>query len=208
MILRFTLLRRPGSIRSSFLFFFVSVLILALAATSFAAAFRHKATGLVLPEKLAFFTRGDKIDLDRNYPGQGMGILYRLADINAMVQIYDLNRKSIKITEADILAQTKAVHKEVFSKVDRGYYDRVDLLMEPSVYVKNGGGPVYATGFTVFVEGRSFREYIYITFYRRHFVKVRVTHPGSSNDDIVRNSFVREFLRYLDNSARRDKYIF
>lgn len=186
----------------------VALILLTFTTDTLAASFKHKATGLVLPEKIAFFTRGDTIDLERNYPGHGMGILYKFSDINAMVQIYDLARKSRKVTDADLLAQAKAVQTEVLKKVEDRHYDTVDLLMEPSVYLKNGGGAVYATGFTVYIEGRSFREYTYLTYYRRHFVKIRVTHPGSANDDIVRNYFVREFLRFLDNSSRRDRYVF
>ncbi len=196
------------TVKSCILFSLVTLFFLMSTSVSIAASFKHKATGLVLPQKLAFFTRGDTIDLERNYPGHGMGILYKLSDINAMVQIYDLTRKSRKVTAADLLEQTKVAKADVLKKVETRHYDRVDLLMEPSIYLKNNGGAVYATGFTVFVEGRSFREYVYLTYYRRHFIKIRVTHPGSSSDDIVRNSFVREFIRFLDNSSRRDRYTF
>lgn len=158
----------------------------------------HRPTGLVLPEKISFFVRGDIRDYDMNYPGMGTGIPYRFADIHVMVQVYDLKRNAMDIKVDDIKREVGRSVDSVNKKVRDGYYGNVELLDSPSVFRAGGGvRPVYMAGFTVNVGSKSFREYVYITSYKKHFVKVHITHPGSLSDDIVRNSFVNKLLSML-----------
>lgn len=158
----------------------------------------HRPTGLVLPMKISFFKRGDIRDYDLNYPGLGTGIPYNFADINAMVHIYDRGRNGLEVKVDDIKGEVKGAMDEVYDKVKKRYYGSVELL-DPSSVFRSGGGkrPVYMAGFTINVGSQTFREYIYVTSYKKHFVKIRFTHSGSLSDDIVRNAFLNKLILML-----------
>ena len=137
-------------------------------------------------------------DYDLNYPGLGTGIPYNFADINAMIHIYDRGRNGLDIKVDDIKGEINRAVGAVYDKVKSRYYGNVELL-EPLSVFRTGGGlrPVYMAGFTVNVGSKTFREYIYVTSYKKHFIKIQITHPGSTSDDIVRNAFVNRLMSIL-----------
>jgi hypothetical protein len=166
----------------------------------------HRPTGLVLPEKISFFQRGDVRDYDLNYPGLGTGIPYTLANMSALIDIYDLGRNGLEIKVDDIKREIKRAVDAVHDKVKDGYYGPVEILDPPSVFSSGGGKwPVYMAGFTVNVGSNTFREYIYMTSYKKHYVRVTFTHPESFSDDIVRNAFVHDILTLLQKRVVEEK---
>lgn len=163
----------------------------------------HRPTRLVFPQKLSYFLRGEVRDYDLDYPGLGTGIPYRFADIKVMVNIYDKKQSGLRINSDDLKRETQRTVKAVYDKVQKGYYLNVELLEAPYIYSPGRGRPVYMVGFTVNLGGSTFREFTYITSYNGHFIRIRVTHPDSTSDDIVRNTFVRSLISMFVGSGRQ-----
>lgn len=157
----------------------------------------HRPTGLVFPQKLSYFLRGEARDYDLDNPGLGTGIPYNFVDINVMVNIYDKKISGLRIDSDALKRETKREVDVVYDKVKEGYYVNVELLEAPYIYSPGRGRPVYMAGFTVNVGSKTFREFIYMTSYKGHYVRIRITHPDSTSDDIVRNTFVRRLISML-----------
>ena len=180
----------------------LALLLVMTATAAHALNYTHRPTGLVLPEKLSMFTRGEPRDYDLNYPGTGTGISYNLADIQALIGIYDYRSYGKEITPAAVALEAKRAVAEVYAKIRERYYGGVVPLQDVAPYNVEGGRTVYMAGFTVHASSQTFREYVYITSFKRHYIKLRMIHPNSASDDIVRNMFVRRFIEMLDSQSR------
>ena len=177
------------------------LLFLVPACAALAMDYTHRPTGIVLPEKLSMFTRGKPRDYDLNFPGMGTGISYELADIKAIIDIYDLNRRGSDITQEDVALEARRTVLDVYRKVEDRYYGEVVPLQDVALYDGGSLRPVFMAGYTVHNTSQSFREYIYMTSFKRHFIRIRMVHPDSTSDDIVRNVFVRRFIELLDRQG-------
>jgi len=188
----------------SFAFSFIAVTFLApIKAYATNTNYLHRPTGLVFPRKLSYFLRGDIRDYDLDHPGLGTGIPYRFADIKVMVDIYDKKQRGSRINSDDVKRETQLEVEAVYDKARNGYYVNVELLEAPYIYSPGRGRPVYMAGFTVSLGSKSFREFIYMTSYNGHFIRIRITHPDSTSDDIVRNTFVRRLISILVGTGRQ-----
>jgi len=190
--------RTTGAILTSLrVFLLVSIALALLSADALATNTNHlhRPTGLVFPLKVHFFEREEIRDYDLNYPGMGTSIQYRFADINAFIRIYDLGRNGLDIKVDEIKGELKRSVDGVYKKLKDGYYGTVEQIDPPSMFRSNGGrNPVYMAGFTINIGSKSFREYYYVTAYKKHFISIKVIHPGTLSDDIVRNAFANDIL--------------
>lgn len=139
------------------------------------------------PERIAGFERGATRDYERQEPGLGQSITYRLAEPRTTATVY-VYTKLLRLAsvEAGRLARSERDEAvaDVRSMMSRGVYKNVEVMdvgeeRLPSVNVLQA----FAT-FRFALAGEEQESLLAVSVQRGAFVKVRVTgtpHPGARN---------------------------
>lgn len=171
-----------------------------------ANAYRHAATGIVLPDLMATLQKEEGVtDFEPRLPGGGIGVGYDGPGITVTVYIYTANHKSIpdSLQSALIKEHFKQVENDIVQQGVRGAYTNVKKLSQDVIaWGSDGTGPKSLHSSFSFAQGGSDRlSHLFLLAYRDHFLKVRFTYDREVQPEAekILKNFLAEFGKMLGN---------
>lgn len=161
----------------------VSTVLLLMANPLFADSYRDKPTGLTFPETIGDMQLDKITDFEKDHPGLGLGIGYhhRALNIYADVYVYNLKMKDIPDGSDNraVNQQWKQSESDIATQTQKGVYQNLVLIKERSQLLGSSPGAPTAllTEYTYSQKDIPKVSYLYITGYKKNFVKIRFTYP-------------------------------
>jgi hypothetical protein len=181
----------------------IALFLLVFSFSALAASYRHPATGLVFPDRLASLKKGEVKNFEKERPGLGISVGYNAPGIAMTIFVYDYGIKDIprSIDDPAIRRHFEQVVGDVTVLGKRGQYDNLQQLSEKAVVLspKRKGPKALLATFRYILNGRDTLSRLYLTSYKGHFVKIRYSY----DNDRYNNRRADKILRQaLDSLAR------
>lgn len=158
-----------------------ALLLLLFTATSFAVPYRHKATGLVFPERLVSMKKAEVRDFGKNNPGLGVSVGYNLPGIALTIFVYDYGIKEFPAGPEDPVMKKHfdQIVGDVMKMGEQGKYEYL-ILEKISDVIVIGSSPkgprALSASFSYEVKGEKSLSELYLISYKKHFIKIRYTY--------------------------------
>lgn len=162
----------------------VSCIIMFSLITGHASAepYRHSQTGLTLPDRIDVLKLWMVRDYEKDHPGLGAGLSYRHDQqiIRVDVFIYDKKVPTIPDGAAGIVeTELKNAIGDIYTLEKRGNYRNVSMITQKEI-VPVGTGSFLHSLVTFFQNNAKWTSHIYITGYKKNFMKLRITYMSDS----------------------------
>jgi hypothetical protein len=143
----------------------------------------------------------DVRDYEKEYPGLGVGIMYRTNTFKADVFLYDLGNPSIPSGAASqvITDQFEQARGDVYTLEKRGIYKDIAVLIQKET-VNMGDFPFLHSRMTFTQDDIKRVSHLYLAGYKGQFVKVRITYFFNNTADGEQS--LAEFLNTLGISLK------
>ena len=166
------------------LLIFQFMLSLACGQQAEAEPYRHPATALVFPEKIAGMVKGKVTNFEHERPGLGISIGYNTPSITTTIYIYTLGLTNIPNGAGSkaILQHFKQVIADVYAAERFGLYKSVMKLSKETVSLGCDAGSSKAlSALLAYTQSGTERfSRIYLTGYKDHFIKIRFTYDKAA----------------------------
>jgi|WetSurMetagenome_2_1015567.scaffolds.fasta_scaffold04467_8 hypothetical protein len=159
----------------------VSLILLFFSVSAFAAPYRHSATGLVFPDRLASMKKGEVRDFEKDNPGLGVSIGYNAPGIALTIFIYDYRIKEFPDGPGDPVMKQHfdQVLGDVMKMGEQGKYDYLILenIADEIVLGASKKGPrALSASFSYILNGEKSLSALYLISYKKNFIKIRFTY--------------------------------
>ncbi len=160
--------------------FFTVLFLLFLPFQAFAEPYRHEATGLVFPDRLAGMEKWRVTDFEKEQPGLGVSIGYTGPGITLTLYVYNLGLKSIPSDPKDkiLTDQFAAGVQDIYRAGEAGAYTNLTRLYEKEISLtpaENSPKALLAE-FSLLKRAKEGRSILILMGYKDHFVKIRYTY--------------------------------
>jgi hypothetical protein len=165
----------------------------------------HSDTGVLFPGTLGGFQLAQIKDYETKDPGGGICLEYYYS-ANAKVSIFlytqGLSNIPSGIQSSTIKDEFQLVSAAVFELEKRGMYQNLEILV-PEEEITIGGHPFLHEKFTYFSEGFLNMSHTYLTGYKNHFLKIRISNRGNiEEDEKIVLGFLEAFGKQLKIESR------
>lgn len=189
------------SVRGICLSVAVSLLI---AQGALADAYRHAATGITFPDRMATLEKEKQVtDFEEKAPGLGIGVGYNGPGITVTVYLYTMGMKTIpaNLKSSILKDHFKQAIGDIVRTGEMGDYSNVKKISEGEVAWGNTGADARSlhASFGYSQSGRDRMSHLYLLGFRNHFLKVRFTYDREMQEtaEKVQTEFLREFSSLL-----------
>ncbi len=170
----------------------------------------HLPTGLVFPEWIAGMVKDSITDFESDDPRLGIGIGYCgcAAYITVTIYLYNLGQSSIPNgADSDLIIQHfQQVINDVYTSK---HYSSVVKLSERKISFDQSPESLEAlsAAFSYTVDGTENLSFAYLTGYKNHFFKIRLTYPKSEETKAkpTQTRFINEIGKLLIRQLRNKK---
>jgi hypothetical protein len=181
------------------------IVFLAVALNARADAYRHPQTGILFPEAVGAVKLIDVKDYEKEYPGLGVGIMYRTNTFKVDVFVYDMGKPSIPagITSPAIAEQFEQARGDVYELEKRGVYqDVVTLIPKETIQIRDF--PFLHSKMTYTQDNIKRVSHLYLAGYKGQFVKVRITYflDDSANGEKSLDAFLNVLGSNLKDASK------
>ncbi len=188
------------TLRSS-LFLMISLL---MAQSAWAEAYRHSATGIVFPDRIATLEkRAEATDYETKSPGLGVSVAYDGPGITVTVYVYTMNMKFIPTGLNSLVLRdnfSQAVW-DIERMGELGRYSDVKRISDGEVSWDASGKGVtsHHAFYSYWQNGRDRLSHLYLMGFRNHFFKIRFTYDEDRQKyaERIRSEMLLEFSRIL-----------
>lgn len=159
----------------------VSLILLFFSVSAFAVPYRHSATGLVFPDRLASMKKGEVRDFEKDNPGLGVSVGYDAPGIALTIFIYDYRIKEFPANPDDpaMKKHFDQVLSDVMKMGEQGKYEYLILenISDEIVLGASKKGPrVLSASFSYVLNGEKSVSALYLVSYKKNFIKLRYTY--------------------------------
>jgi hypothetical protein len=171
--------------RQIFICSLIALLLLLFTASSYAVPYRHKATGLVFPERLASMKKGEVRDYGKNNPALGISVGYNSPGIALTIFVYDYGIKEFPAGPDDPVMKQHfdQVVGDVMKMGEQGKYENLILerIVDEVVLGQSPQGPkALSASFSFVRNGQKNISELYLVSYRKHFIKIRYSYDENN----------------------------
>jgi hypothetical protein len=162
---------------------------------AFAAGVREEAIGIDFPQKLGEFTLKGRTQFPQ--PGDGAAIAYEASDVRGAVYVYNAGIASIPNGVGDpVLHRHFLETGAALQRAAKQSSGQVTARQRQTISAFPGCGPQFLwRSDEISMGGNGVLTRTYLTGYKNHFVKLRVTHPAESAK--AADEFVQQARRLL-----------
>ena len=160
-----------------------------------------------MPRIISGLERGEATVNEIQPPGLGVSIPYRGKGIQATVYIYDLGYEEIPDgPESDlVISQLWKTVDDVQSALDQGIYEAAQLKDKFGTGSPSRGREFLCAELELRQNGLIEDSYIYLTGFKKKFIKVRITMPKDSQLDHIARDFADEIAKEFWPDGRLNK---
>jgi len=167
---------------------------------AWAEPYRHQATGLVFPERIATLVKESEVtNFEAKSPGLGVGVAYDGPGITVTVYLYTAGLKAVPHDlESPVLKEYfQEALRDVARAKEMGYYSQVEKLSEDTAAWSDAGAETKSlhASFRVRRGNRDRLSHLYLLGFQNHFFKARFTCDQKIQETAERTQ--KEFLAEL-----------
>ena len=165
--------------------------------------YRNPSTGLVLERKIGDLTLIKVTDFEKRQRGLGVGASYQGKDqFRGDIFIYNLGLSNIprEMSTKVMVDQLRQAQGDIYTHEKKGTYRSVKRLDESSTFLGNPSLDVKALSakFSYSLDGTERLSYLYLTSYKKHFIKIRISFPKKNQGKLKKT--LSEFLNSIAKS--------
>jgi len=150
----------------------------------------HAPTLLVFPDRLAGLEKKEVHDFESSLPGLGVSVAYVASGMKVNLYLYTQGRKEIpaNLGLPEIIDHFAQIVADVTRAVAAGAYESVQktaegkIPMDPMDPPGAGQREALSAKFDIVQGGQALRSRLYLTVFKGHFLKIRVTYDDKNTN--------------------------
>ena len=169
---------RSYNLRNKMMLFTVFVLFCLQSLPSFALTKLEQRFIVMFPQSISDWQRKDLIDLEKNAPGQGIGISYVRPDADAVIYVYNKKMKSVPAgpDTGTAVIENSLIRSEITGAKKGAVTAPLEVIEEGKIKAGSAKKTVFL--FTKFSGQKT--TALYLTASKGHFLKIKLNYSSSA----------------------------